>query len=234
MKHKPYVHEWMPTLSADHSHWRRDRPTSTPHGHVDHHGQRVPPVKDEEIEDIEDKEEAEEDEGQTTQQTTQQERSTMSQQTTQKERPTMSQQTSIQGIGNVFRDRVDAATPRVVTTQVVNVLREPVVNAICQMGKIQKARRAAIIDFLATPQGDAIFRAALSVITPVIPIPEHARGALTRELQVSSLATLGDFVANVITAPVAGLLGGLFSVQETASKLGGQAQGVEVEHRGNG
>ena len=140
-----------------------------------------------------------------------------------------------QGIGSIFRDRMDAATPRVLTTQIVAILRDPVINAISQMGGIRAARRQVIRDFLTTPQGDALFRAGLSVLTPVIPvIPETARAALTRELQVSALATFGDFVASVITAPVAGLLGGLFAAQETASKLGGQAQGVEVEPRTHG
>ena len=89
-----------------------------------------------------------------------------------------------QGIGSIFRDRMDAATPRVLTTQIVAILRDPVINAISQMGGIRAARRQVIRDFLTTPQGDALFRAGLSVLTPVIPvIPETARAALTRELR---------------------------------------------------
>lgn len=93
-----------------------------------------------------------------------------------------------------------AALTRIEAEQVVSLASEPMFGALAPALRMRPHR---VKELFSGGIGQALLRAALSVLVKYLPglSPEH-RSALSRELQVSAVQSLGDAMLSKILAPI--------------------------------
>lgn len=124
------------------------------------------------------------------------------------------------GISDIVQDRVHEAAPRVLATQFLDLVREPIIAALCDAAGIKGAQRTGVQRFAQGPAGGALLRLGLAAAVPFVPmIPREHKATLVREYQVSATAEIGNAIAKVIVGPISRAVGGFFSA---SSVLGPQ------------
>ena len=110
------------------------------------------------------------------------------------------------------------AIKRAAATTAVVILRAPLADLLGKSFGGTAARRKAVADFLETDVGDALVRAAVGVLVPVLPgIPEPVKAKAAFEFQSSAAAKLAEKLLGKIAAPLSQAVMSLYGIGGEAS-----------------